>query len=409
MSGPLRRTSFLVYQVARLLSVLAIQMMSVAVGWQVYERTEDPLALGIVGLAQFAPLFVLSPITGAVADRFDRKRVLAICYLVVALCAGMFAWISEHPEIDVSAIYFVLVLFGCARAFAGPAAQALLPALVPPSELAQGVAWGSTTFQIGTIAGPAIGGIIVDVAGETSVYVSCVVLQIIVTALLLAMRYAPERLESGGGSSLSRLLAGLHYVRTHKVILGAITLDLLAVLLGGAVALMPIYARDILRVDEWGLGLLRSAPAIGAGVVALVLAFRPLRRRAGLMMFVCVALFGVATIVFGLSTSFPLSLVALVVLGATDMVSVVIRQTVVQVTTPPEMRGRVAAVNLVFIGASNELGDLESGVAASLLGTVPSVVLGGIGTIVVTLICALAFPDLRRIDRPEEHDASKDA
>jgi MFS family permease len=408
VKGPLRHRTFLIYQGARLLSVIAIQMMSVAVAWQVYERTGEALALGMVGLAQFAPLLLLSPITGAVADRFDRRRVLACCYVVVGLCAGMLAWISEHPEVGVGPLYGVLVLFGCARAFAGPAAQSLLPALVPPAELAQGIAWGSTTFQIATIVGPALGGIIVDQAGETAVYASSLGLTAIVVVMLLAMRYSPERMEARGGTAWERLVAGVRYVRSHRVILGAITVDLLAVLLGGAVALMPIYARDILHVDEWGLGLLRSAPAVGAGAVALLLAFRPIRRHAGVTMLACVAIFGVATIVFGVSTSFPLSLLALAVLGASDMVSVVIRQTVVQITTPPEMRGRVAAVNMVFIGASNELGDLESGVAAALIGVVPSVVVGGIGTLIVTALAAFVFPELRDVDRPEEHDARRE-
>lgn len=403
--GPFRHRAFAIYQLVRLVSVIAIQMMSVAIGWQVYERTGEALALGMVGLAQFAPLLALSPITGAVADRFDRRSVLALCHVLIAVCAALLAWISEHPELGAWPVYAVLVLFGCARAFAGPAGQALLPALVPPDELARGIAWGSTTFQIATIAGPAIGGIVFGAAGGTAVYASCVALEVVVVIGLALMRYSPERLEARGGGGWERLLAGVRYVRSHPVILGAISLDLFAVLLGGAVALMPIYARDILHVGEEGLGILRSAPAIGAGIIAILLAFRPIRRRAGVAMLGCVALFGVATIVFGLSRSFALSVVALSVLGAADMVSVVIRQTVVQITTPPEMRGRVAAVNMVFISASNELGELESGVTAALFGTVPAVVIGGVGTLLVTAIWALAFPDLRRVDRPEDHDA----
>jgi MFS family permease len=406
--GPFRHRAFLLYQVARLFSVVAIQMMSVAVAWQVYERTEDPLALGMVGLAQFAPLFVLSPLTGAVADRFDRRHVLAACHVVIVACAAALAWISEHPGLGAAPVYAVLVLFGSARAFAGPAAQALLPALVPSAELAQGIAWGSTTFQIATIAGPAIGGLVIGVTDATGVYVLAAAIEVLAIGLLLAMRYSPERQARRGGG-WQELLAGVRFVRSHKVILGAISLDLFAVLLGGAVALMPIFARDILHVGEWGLGLLRSAPALGAGVVAVFLAVRPLRRRAGWTMLACVGVFGVATIVFGLSTSFPLSLAALAVLGAADMVSVVIRQTVVQITTPPEMRGRVAAVNMVFIGASNELGELESGLTAALFGTVRAVVIGGVGTLIVTGVWAWLFPELREVDRPEDHDASRRA
>ncbi|UJR83592.1 MFS transporter [Sandaracinus amylolyticus] len=403
MKGPLGHRAFLIYQGVRLMSVVAIQMMSVAIAWQVYERTEDAMALGMVGLAQFAPLFLLSPITGDVADRFDRRAVIAVCHGVIAVCAALLAWTAAHPELGTAPIYLVLVLFGCARAFAGPAAQALLPALVPPAELAQGIALGSTTFQLATISGPALAGFVIAAGGAPSAYATSAVLEVLAVLSLLAMRYVPERQERRG-SGLARLLAGVRYVREHPVILGAISLDLFAVLLGGAVALMPIYARDILHVDERGFGFLRAAPAIGAGVVALVLAFRPLRRRAGLTMFACVGLFGIATIVFGVSRSFPLSLVALAVLGGADMVSVVIRQTVVQITTPPEMRGRVAAVNMVFIGASNELGELESGVTAAWLGTVPAVVIGGVGTLLVTAIWAFLFPQLRDVDRPEDHD-----
>ena len=405
-NGPLRHHAFLIYQGVRLLSVNAIQMMSVAIGWQLYERTEDPMALGMAGIAQFAPLMILSPIAGDVADRFDRRTVIAACHAGIAVCATLFVWIFSSPDVGVGPVYAVLVLFGCARAFAGPASQALLPALVPPAELAQGIAMGSSTFQIATITGPTIGGLMIDRWGGTSVYATSAVLEVVVVGMLIAMRYSPERLSRTGGG-VERLLAGVRYVRSRPVILGAISLDLFAVLLGGAVALMPIYARDILHVDEWGLGLLRSAPAVGAGVVALFLAFRPLRRRAGLVMFVSVALFGVATIVFGVSTSLPLSLAALALLGATDMVSVVIRQTVVQIATPPEMRGRVAAVNMVFIGASNELGDAESGLTAAWFGVVPAVVIGGVGTLLVTAIWAFLFPALREVDGLDEHDAQR--
>ena len=399
--GPLRHPAFAAYQGIRLGSVLAVQMMSVAVGWHVYLRTEDPMSLGLVGLAQFAPLFLLSPITGDVADRFDRKHVLTVCHAIVMLCAGALAYLTTRDDLGTAPIYGVLTLFGAARAFAGPAGQAILPALVPADELPQGIAMGSMTFQIGTIVGPTIAGLVIDAASGTAVLLICAALELGVVVLLVLLRYRPEARETQG-SSWKRLTAGLRYVRDHRVILGAISLDLFAVLLGGAVVLMPIYARAILHVDEWGLGLLRSAPAVGAGLVALALTLRPIRRHAGKAMLVCVGIFGLATIVFGLSTSFPLSLAALVVLGAADMVSVVIRQTVVQIATPPEMRGRVAAVNMVFIGASNELGDLESGATAAWWGTVPAVVVGGVGTLIVTLIYWAFFRELRDVDRLEE-------
>lgn len=391
---------FLLYQAVRLVSVVAIQMMAVVIGWQVYERTGEPLALGLVGLAQFLPLLGSAPFAGDIVDRVDRRSVLALCHVVVFGVALGLAWTSEHPEAGALPIYGVLVVFGVARGFAGPAGQALLPALVPKGQLARGIAWGSTSFQIGTIVGPAVGGLVFAAFGGTSVYLLSALLEVFAIVMLIAIRYEPEA-SNRGARGLDSLLAGVRYVRSHRVLLGAISLDLFAVLLGGATALLPIYARDVLRVDEWGLGVLRSAPAVGAGVVAIVLAFRPLRRRAGRVVLGCVAIFGVATIVFGLSTSFPLSIAALVVLGAADMVSVVLRQTVVQLETPPEMRGRVAAVNMIFIGASNELGELESGLTAAWLGSVRAVVAGGVGAIAVTGIWARLFPELRDIDRLE--------
>lgn len=392
--------AFLLYQAARLFMVIAIQAMAVVIGWQVYERTHDPLALGMVGLAQFLPLLFASPIAGEVVDRVDRRGVLAACHFVILGVALGLAWASEHPEAGATPIFALLVVFGVARGFSGPAGQALLPALVPKGELARGIAWGSTTFQIGVIVGPAVGGIVFAATSGTVVYVMAACLEALAVALLLGIRYRPEPLDRTARGFRS-LLAGVRFVRERRVLLGAISLDLFAVLLGGATALLPIYARDILHVGEWGLGLLRSAPALGAGVVAIGLAFRPLERRAGAITLGCVALYGVATIVFGLSTSFPLSVLALAILGAADMVSVVLRQTIVQLETPPEMRGRVAAVNMIFIGASNELGELESGVTAAWLGTVRAVVLGGVGAVLVPALWARLFPELRRVDRME--------
>jgi MFS family permease len=399
MKGPLRHPPLRWMLGARLFSVLAVQMTSVAVAWQVYERTWDPLALGMVGLAQFLPLMLLSPIAGEIADRVDRRHVLVGCHVLGAIAAASLAVISELPSLGAAPVYAALVLMGAARAFRGPAGQALVPALVPKAELAQAIALASTIWQIATIAGPALGGAIVGALGTTAVYVLAGSLEVVTIMFFLRMRYQPEPLDSAAAGGWKRLLAGVRYVLDNRVILAAISIDLFAVLLGGAVALMPIYARDILHVEAWGLGLLRSAPAIGAGGIALLLAFRPLRRRAGLAMLGCVVVFGVATIVFGLSTSFPLSLVALVVLGAADMVSVVVRHTVVQIATPPEMRGRVAAVNMMFISASNELGEVESGVTAAWLGTVPAVVVGGIGAVLVAATWAVVFPELRRLDR----------
>ena len=410
MRGPLRHRSFALYQGVRLLSVNAIQLLSVAIGWIVYERTEDPLSLGLVGLAQFAPFAALLPVAGDLADRVDRKAILAACHGAIALTALLLAWLVAHPALGTTPIYATLTLFGIARAFAGPAAQAFIPALVPAAELAPAIALSSTVFQIATITGPALAGVLLSTSIEGAPFALAGVVEIVVVGLLVALRYEPEARPAARGGALERLFAGVRYVRAHRVLLGALSLDLFAVLLGGAVALMPVYARDVLHVGSEGLGLLRAAPAVGAGLVAAALALRPLRRRAGLVMFACVGLFGLSTVVFGLSRDFSVSLLALAVLGGADMVSVVVRQTVVQIATPPDMRGRVAAVNLVFIGASNELGELESGLTAAWLGAGPAVVAGGLGAIAVTLVWAWAFPELRRVDRLEEaHDSSAPA
>ena len=398
-----RHRTFGLYLLSRLASVSATQMISVAIGWQVYERTGSPLALGLSGLAQFATLFLLAPFTGDVADRLDRRAVLAGCHLVFLACIAALAWVGARPELGVTPIYAVLGVIGAVRAFWMPTGQALLPALVPREEFPRAVAWSSANFQVACIAAPALAGGVLGLGGATSVYYTAGGLALLSLVLLACMRYEHARLPTIG-DGWHRMLAGVRFVRSRPVILGAISLDLFAVLLGGAVALMPIYARDILHVGGFGLGLLRSAPALGAGLVGLLLAFFPIRRAAGRRMFACVALFGVATIVFGLSTHFLLSFLALVTLGGADMVSIVIRQTIVQIGTPDEMRGRVAAVNLVFIGASNELGELESGVTAAWLGTVPAVVVGGFGTLLVTALWIWIFPRLWRIERPEELD-----
>jgi MFS family permease len=397
----LRHGSFGAFLVSRLCAIGASQMVTVAIGWQVYELTNDPLALGFTGLAQFAMVALLAPITGDVADRLDRRRVLASCHAVYLVGALLLAWLVGRADLGVAPIYAVLALIGAARAFWMPTGQALLPALVPARDFQRAVALTSANFQVASIGGPALGGLLLRFGGVRSAYLAAGALTLVSLLLVLRLRYREEAREPSGGG-WRRLLAGVAYVRSQPVILGAISLDLFAVLLGGATALMPIYARDLLKVGASGLGLLRAAPALGAGLVGLYLALRPIRRAAGRRMFACVALFGLATIAFGLSRSFPLSFLALVVLGGADMVSVVIRQTVVQIRTPPEMRGRVAAVNLVFIGASNELGELESGVTAAWLGTVPATLVGGVGTLLVTVLWMFLFPALARIERAED-------
>lgn len=392
------------YLAARLIGTVGIQVQSVAIGWQVYARTGDAMDLGWVGLSQFLPLALLSLYAGTVADRYDRKRILTVTRVAYAGGALALAGLTFRPGWGVAPIYGVLVLLGATRAFAAPANVALLPWLVPAKRLPRAIALSSTTFQIGTIAGPALGGLIYAAGGPVTAYVIAAGCELASAALVIALAAKLPRREAPAESGVERVLEGLRYVWNEKVLLGAISLDLFAVLLGGAVALMPVYARDILEVGETGLGLLRAAPAVGAAAVALTLAFRPIGRRAGPWMLVCVALFGVATITFGLSEHFVLSLVALAVLGGADMVSVVVRQSLVQLWTPDAMRGRVASVNMVFIGASNELGEFESGITAAWLGTVRAVVLGGAGTLLVTGLWTALFPSLRRIDRLEARE-----
>ena len=387
------------YELARFFSVIALEMQSVAVGWQVYEITKRPLALGITGLAQFIPGVLLFLVSGHAADRIDRRRLLTSCYAGFAICSSLLVTIAISRTKQVYLIYAVLVLVGAVRSFNGPVSRAILPALVPMEIFPSAVAWHSTIFQAASILGPALGGVIYAAfRGPTAVYAAAIISAIAAGLATLRIRIrqgAPKR----EPVSWSTILAGLRYIHREKVILGSISLDLVAVLLGGAVALLPVYAREILRTGPWGLGILRSAPAIGAAAMAILLAYRPLRRRAGLSMLWCVAGFGVATVIFGISRNFFLSLASLVLVGATDMVSVVIRGTLVQVKTPDEMRGRVNAVDMVFIGASNQLGEFESGLTAQWLGTMPAVVFGGIGAIIATVVWTWWFPDLRNADR----------
>jgi MFS family permease len=393
----LRYRDFRFFLASALLSTIGLQMQAVAVGWQVYALTGQALDLGYVGLALFAPSLLFAAVTGQAADRFDRRKLLITCH-VLLFCASVLLLAIAELSRSLPAIYAILVLIGSARAFGSPTSQALMPNLVPLSAFPNAVAWSSTSWQISVVAGPALGGLLYAAAGAGGVYACSTLLEALTVVVLLAVRARSVR-PARAPSSLHELSAGLRFVWQQPVILGAISLDLFAVLFGGAVALLPIYARDILHAGPRGLGLLRSAPALGALAVALWLAYRPVLRRSGVTMFVCVALFGLATIVFALSEHIGLSIAALAFTGAVDMVSVFIRHSLVQLRTPDVMRGRVAAVNMIFIGASNELGEFESGVVAQWLGTVPAVVVGGIATCVVVVLWALWFPALRRIDR----------
>lgn len=398
-TAPFASRDFRLFTLARFLSAIGIQIQTVAVGWLVYDITRSAFALGLVGLAEFLPAVALALVTGHAADRYDRRRILVACYLVTTLTSiGLLACALAGSR-AVGLLYGLLVVFGVSRAFANPAGQALVPNLVAPEHLGSAIAWSATAWQTATIAGPALGGLLYYFGARaafgagTLLFVTCV-------ALFSAMASRPQ--PPRGEVNRETLLAGIRFIRSRPAILGAISLDLFAVLLGGATALLPIYARDILGTGPGGLGLLRSMPAIGALGMALWLAANPLKSRAGLRMFQAVAVFGIATIAFGLSRDLLLSCTALVVLGAADMISVFVRQTLVQFDTPDAMRGRVAAVNSVFIGASNELGEFESGTLAALVGTVPSVVIGGLGTLAVCALWMWWFPALRDRDHLTE-------
>ncbi|MGH9686425.1 MAG: MFS transporter [Candidatus Acidiferrales bacterium] len=390
---------FTYLQVARFCSVIGTEMQSVAVGWQVYEITNRALDLGLVGLAQFLPGILLFLISGHTADRYNRTRILMVSYGGLALCSGLLLAITLSGTNSVYPIYGVMLLIGVARSFSGPSGRALLPLVVPEEHFQNAVAWGSSIFQTATILGPAVGGLVYALfGGPTVVYGMAMVATAGASLAILRVKLKskPAVRET---VTWKTVLAGLRYIREHKIVLGSVSLDLFAVLLGGAVALLPVYAKDVLHTGPLGLGLLRCAPGIGAGAMAILLAHRPLRRKAGRTMLWCVGGFGVFTILFGVSHSLALSMVALALVGACDMVSVVVRGVLVQLATPDEMRGRVNAVEMIFIGGSNEFGQFESGVTAAWIGSVPAVILGGVGSIVVTLLWAALFPDLRNVDR----------
>jgi MFS family permease len=402
---------FVLFQIARFLIVAAVEMQAVAVGWQVYDITKRALDLGLVGLAQFLPGILLFLASGHASDRFERRNVLAACYAGYALCSSLLLILAVGSTHAVLPIYLVLILLGVVRSFNGTASRSILPQLVPEEHFANAVAWNATTFQAATILGPSLGGILYAAfRGPSVVYGVAMItaLGALVSAFRIKTRPQTRRREP---ITMKTVFAGLHFIWREKLILGAISLDLFAVLLGGAVALLPVYAREILHTGPWGLGLLRTAPGVGAAMMAVALAHRPLRGRAGPILLWSVAGFGVCTILFGVSRSLVLSLVSLICLGAADMISVIIRATLVQLRTPDEMRGRVMAVDMVFIGTSNELGQFESGLTAQWFGTVPAVVLGGIGTLVVIGLWAWIFPGLRHIGALDtiESDVNPDA
>ena len=391
------------YLSARFLVSIATQVQTVAVGWQVFSVSGDPFDLGLVALSQFLPFIVLILPAGHVADRYDRRRVQLLTYVLLAVCAASLLTLSLGGVTDIAPVLGVMVIFGIARAFNQPTGQALLPNIAPPGSFPRAVALNSSLGQIATIGGPAIGGALVLLGVEVA-YALSVVLVLAGVMLVAGLRGGGRGEGQRETVSWSTILSGVTFVRSRPVVLGSISLDLFAVLFGGAEALLPIYAGEILDVGPVGLGVMRAAPALGAALLAAVISIRPIQRHVGRWMFGGVAAFGVATIVFGLSTSLPLSLAALAVMGAGDMVSVYIRHLLVQLETPDDIRGRVSAVNSVFIGASNELGEFESGLTAAWWGIVPAVVIGGGATLAVAVAWTRLFPMLRRLDRFPDPD-----
>ncbi|WP_076864624.1 MFS transporter [Bradyrhizobium mercantei] len=394
-----RHPPLLLFVASRGFSEFAYQIATVAIGWQVYALTGSAVYLGLVGLVQFIPSALLVFIAGHAADRYDRRRVVQVCQIIQGLGAGYLGWRSFAGDLTVPEIFTVLVAFGVASAFGDPAASALLPAVAPEGHLQRATALSTGAWQVSVVAGPAIGGF--------AYAISPVVPYAVMTAfwLLAALLAGAIRLERPAAEpdppSLGQLFAGVKFVRDNPAILGTISLDLFAVLLGGASALLPIYARDILQAGPWALGVMRAAPAVGALVMTAVLARHPITKHIGVRMFQGVIAFGVATCVFALSKEIWLSTLALAAMGAADTISVVIRVSLVQLATPDEMRGRVGAVNYLFVNASNQLGEFESGITAALFGTVPAALIGGIGTVAVALLWMRLFPSLRKVERLE--------
>lgn len=388
-----------------MLTFIGHEIQKVAVGFHLYTVTGEVLILGLVGLALFLPAVMFSLHAGQLADRYNRKRILQICQGVLVGCSLVLAWLASQDELSVVGILVVLGVSGTAATYYSPASQALMPSLVPRAEFPRAVTWNSTIWQITAIVGPVMGGLIYERSGAVGAYLFDAGL-LCLAALLTALLKNPVVKRESAPPGWQTALAGLGYIWNRPVLFGTITLDLFAVLLGGVTALLPVFAKDVLQTDEVGFGLLRAAPAVGAGIVALGLAWMPPMRQAGRKMLWAVALFGLAIVGFGLSRSLMLSLLCLAVAGGADMISVVVRHTMVQLMTPEEMRGRVSAVNLLFIRASNELGEFESGVVAHFIGPVACVVLGGVGTLAVTGFYAWRYPMIRRFDRLEDPQPS---
>jgi len=394
--------SFVLFWCARTFNNGAFMMQGVAVGWQIYDLTNDPFDLGLVGLVQFVPLLALSVVIGQVADLFDRRIVVATCQVVKALAALALAVGTARGSLTRDAMLAILLMSGTARAFEMPTIHALLPGIVPVTLLPRAIAASASAQQTAVICGPSLGGLIYTSFGAATVYSICTVVFVAASVLISLVSIAPHARKKAGERkpiSLETLFAGFRYIRGRPILLGAISLDLFAVLLGGVTALLPIYARDVLHGGPWALGLLRSAPAVGALAVSITLAHRSIAGSAGRIMLAAVGVYGAASFVFGLSTSVALSFLALAVYGASDAISVVIRQSLVQMRTPYDMLGRVMAVNSMFTGSSGSLGEFRAGAVAALIGALPSALIGGVGAIAVMLIWMWAFPQLRNVDK----------
>ena len=402
-TSPLQIADFRFYWVARLASTIAQMIMVIVIGWQVYDIArshsmglkEASFQLGMIGVVQFVPLFALTLVTGWTADRLDRRIIARATIALELACAATLGWLAYTGATSLLALFAVAGLLGVARAFAMPALQALSPNLVPRAILPRAIAMSSISWQVGAVAGPAIGGYLYALAPHMPYAVAAGLFALAIFCMFM-IGPKPRTPIEGSKHPWHQMVDGLRYVRRNKLVLGAISLDLFAVLLGGATAMLPVFARDILQVGATGLGHLRAAPALGATLVALFFAFRPLKHDVGVKMLAAVATFGAATIGFGLSRTMALSLFCLTILGAADMLSVYVRQSLIQLYTPDDKRGRVGAVSSLFISASNELGEAESGFLAAIIGPVPAVVAGGIGAIGVTLLWAFWFPELRR-------------
>jgi len=397
---------FRYYSAARLIGIMGAEAQSVGVAWQVYQITHSALALGYTGLALFLPgIFFVLP-AGHVADRYDRRGIILVCNTVQAIATAVLLFLTLHGIGNIWIVYGILFVIGTGRSFSGPAASSLVPTLVPKEHFVNAVAWGASIFQIANVGGPMLGGLLftVSFAGRLSKFngaplVYSFTLASLLIYLVLFSMIRPRGAAEKKAFTLKTVLAGLHYVMQTRLLLGSISLDLFAVLLGGAVSLMPIFAQDILHEGPHGLGLLRAMPSVGALIVSLTMVMWPLKRRAGKVMLMCVGLFGAATVVFGLSRSVLLSCAMLCIIGATDMVSVVVRSSILQLATPPEMRGRVSSVNWLFLGASNEFGEYESGLTAHWWGAVRAVVIGGAASMAVTGMWSVFFPALRHADK----------